>query len=258
MNPGTDTALRRLRAADPATDSPDPHDPYARAMLARVLACDTDRPGEVAVAAPAPPRPVRRRLAIAATGVVATATATALAISTPWARGPQASAYTVDRHRDGSVAVTVHINQFKDPAKLNAELRRAGARTALVPMLAGNLCTTRPAIDQGFQAKVAPTEDGVTTIRTDGPMLLMGTPDAEPYYARFTAAYLIMGTDASFVIRPWKIPARDTLVIGFTLRAVQQRSANPKAMWIVRPLGVTVVPRCVPGPTAAGPLPPTR
>lgn len=163
-------AMSRLRAADPAILAhPDSRSPQARALLDRVRS------------APPAHRPRRRWLVGAAVATVAAAAATFLVVE-------PASAYTVDRNADGSLAVTFRADRLGDPAELNAALKRAGARTTVIRMSA--TCTAPLDLDPAFP---------------------FGSPDVE----RYPVSYRVGDNSLLITIRPEKIPAGEQLAFGF-------------------------------------------
>lgn len=214
----TEHSLARLRAADPAVAPPDPHDPFARAMLDRVLAA-ADTP------VPARPRRLLPRLALGGAAVLA---AGALAVVQPWSAGVPATAYTVDRHPDGSVSVTIRAPQLTDPAKLNAELAASGTPVLVMAMVPAEECTVPPAVDPVFQLPPDPTAE-----------------QREAQFARMPVRYEPRAEDVVILIQPWKIPAGDTLVLGYTIR--EDTGGGTTLVW---PAVVTAVPACVPEPVS--------
>jgi hypothetical protein len=216
MNDRNGSALTRLRAADPAVVPPnsrDPHarDPYARAMLDRVLMAG-DEPPAVRSA------PARRRLAVGVSGAAAVVAASALAVTTPWSAGQPAAAYTVDKHKDGSVNVTIRLSQLKNPKELNAELARAGAHTVVIGMVPAEQCPGAPAVDLSFP------------MRTSGDAAERAARRAE-----LPVTYVSRGGSVFIVIQPAKIPAGDTLVLGY----------SDIGATILYPMVVVKVPSCV-------------
>ncbi|MEV0460284.1 hypothetical protein [Catellatospora methionotrophica] len=215
MNDRSSTALARLRAADPAPPAPDPSDPYARAMLDRVLT--------TADAPPSPVRPGRRRLAMALAAASVLGAAGVLAVAEPWAA--PAEAYSVGTNADGSIEVSFDAAELTDPAKLNADLAGAGARTVVMAFAPAGQCAEEPALDTGYQLPIPGTPEHATT-----PL------DYQP------------GEDGVFiVIRPQYLPPADTLVIGYS---VDEDAEGHTTM--VRPVVVTAVPSCLDRPTPPG------
>lgn len=215
MNDRSSTALARLRAADPAPPAPDLHDPYARAMLDRVLAA--------AETPPAPARPARPRLAMALAGAAVLGAAGVLAVAEPWAA--PAEAYSVGTNADGSVVVSFDAAELADPAKLNAALARAGARTVVMAMVPDGRCAEQPALDAGYRLPVPGTPEHTTT----------------------PLEYQLREDGVFVVIRPQHLPPADTLVIGY---AIDDDTEGRSTM--VRPVVVTTVPSCLVRPTPPG------
>jgi hypothetical protein len=213
MNDIQAAALTRLRAADPVNAAPDSRGAVAHAMLERVLAA-ADAPART------PTRPLRRWIAAGCVGAAAAAVFTILAVTTPWSQGPAASAYTVVRLPDGTLAVTIKLGQLNDPAQLNAELRRENARTVALPMVPANQCSVSSSVSAPF-----------------------ADPDPNPadQAALYQVVSLAPGPErASLIINPQKIPANETLVIAiYHLPQGQGR--------IILRI-VPSVPRCLPAP----------
>ncbi|WP_155368540.1 hypothetical protein [Catellatospora vulcania] len=215
MNDRSSTALARLRAADPAPPAPDPSDLYARAMLDRVFT-SPETP-------PIPPRPARRRFVMALAGTAVFAAAGVLAVAEPWAA--PAEAYSVGTNADGSVVVSFDAAELTDPAKLNAALARAGARTVVLGMVPADQCTEQPALDAGYRLPIP------------------GTPE----FATAPLEYQLGEEGVFVVIRPQHLPAADTLVIGY---AIDDEAEGRSTM--VRPVVVKTVPSCLVRPTPPG------
>lgn len=116
-----------LRAADPAGDlMPDCDSAEARTILRDIVS----EPRGAAHRH----RPQRRMGRLVLGGVLAgAAAATVISLTVPDG-GPAYSpaAYTVARRPDGSVRVVVHWSELRNPAKLQAALDRAGARTRVL------------------------------------------------------------------------------------------------------------------------------
>ena len=236
MNTTSSTALARLRSADPLASRavPDPQDVAARAMLEQILA---ERPG----VAPGG-RGSHRRLVMA--GVVATTAAAAVSmgvVTTPWSHGrPAAAAYAVTEHGDGAVSVTVHWNELRDPAELNAELARLGARTVVMLRSADGQCRTGFATD--------PAHSGVMHIDLDehpelrDPVKLLD-------YLRARSPWIdhVDGLEAGavFTIHPDRIPADDTLLIPYEFAPSHPAQPGRAALGFTSML-VREVPACVP------------
>jgi hypothetical protein len=219
-----DRAFARLRGADPAFAAPPSEvDP---AMLADVLRSP--------IGDSVPPR---RRARLIALGGLAAAIAAGVAVVVPtlWTNGQSASAaYAVSSTADGSLEVTVHWNELHDPAALNIELDRLGARTVVMVPSGPGQCTADVWADPAH-----------STLRID----FTAHPELnDPHKLREYLAALTPwietggvpgdGSDvAVFTIHPDAIPDGDQLLItaGFSDHDLA-----------VRPLLVTVVPPCVP------------
>ncbi|GHJ45252.1 hypothetical protein Cs7R123_25940 [Catellatospora sp. TT07R-123] len=213
MNDSRAEALARLRAADPATDTPDPRTPQARALLEQVLAT-ADTP---------PPATSRRRRRFA----LGFAAAAAAAVTATFAVVLPASAYTVDQRADGSVAVVIRASQLDDPARLNRALARAGARTVALEMVPADRCPTPPDADPAFPMLVDPTPEELAAS-----------------LARFPVDYRQGDGTVLITIRPWLIPAAETLVLGYAV--VDGRGDRTT---YVRPVVVRSLPACLAIPT---------
>jgi hypothetical protein len=205
MTDNTTIALARLRAADPATAAPDPHDAYARAMLDRILTIHS---------VPSPARGRRRLVGALSAAAILAAGAIAVAV-----QAQTASAYTVDERSDGSVTVTLHVSQLKHTTALNAELARMGVPTVIMALVPAGRCNTAPAIDRAFRLPADPTPD-----------------QRAAQLARMPVRYQPRDDEVVILIQPSKIPAGDTLVIGYT-------SHDHTSMVI--PVVVTSVPPCL-------------
>ncbi len=232
MISNVDTARARLRASDPAAAQvlPDPRAAVARAMLEQIL--DSAEPAATRRRAP------RRRVLIG--GAVAAAAAAAAVVgvvSTPWSHGhPATSAYAVDRHADGTVRVSVHWDELRDPAALNAELQRLGARTVVIQRSAPGGCTTSFAID--------PAHSGIE----NGPPDLRDPAARKAYFERLSPWVDPESSSADgtvFTVRPDKIPAGDTLLAPYEFvpdSSGPHRDGALGLSWLLVP----VVPQCVP------------
>ena len=239
MNVDIDTATARLRAVDPVAPdfAADPHGPIAQAMAERIVA---------APASQAPPRRGRRRIVLAATTAAAAVAAvvTAGVIVTPWSHGrPTAAAYAVDKHADGSIVVSVHWDDLYDPAKLNAELERVGARTVVMAMSSPGECTTPVAVDAAHPTTVFVDVDEHPELRDPAKLrayLLTRSPWIDE----------LPDENALFTIHPDAMPAGDTLLIQY------QFGDGPEAAqvsWLATmPVLVTHVPSCIPSPVITG------
>jgi hypothetical protein len=238
MNTTTNAARARLHSADPASTLPvpDPRDVTAQAMLERILA---------APASGAPARHGRpRKCRLVMAGVVAVTAAAALAVGVvamPWSRGhPAAAAYAVAKHADGSVSVTVHWDELLDPAALNAELARRGARTVVMPRSAEGQCTT------GFATEPAHSDpvpiDFVEHPELRDPTRFKAYLDALSPWIDYVAG---SGDGAVFTIHPDKIPAGDTLLIPYEFVPSHPTQASRTPLGFTSML-VPEVPACVP------------
>src|SRR6266540_1291305 len=88
-----------------------------------------------------------------AAAVVAAVAATEIAgvIPVPWWHGQAPSAaYAVTKNPDGTVDVTVRWNQLHDPDALNARLRQAGVRAAVMLYSAPRQCRATVALDPTY------------------------------------------------------------------------------------------------------------
>jgi hypothetical protein len=203
--------LGRLRAADPALTmtEPDPRDPPAQALLERVLATPQV----------SPVRHGHRRLIAAVTSATVAAAVAAFFIAEP------AAAYTVDKHADGSIAVSFRAARLKDTNKLNAELARAGAHTVVMRMVPADRCTTPLDMDPRF------------------PFLTTATPEE---LNRYPVSYQVQDSDMLITIRPDKIPAADTLAFGYAIRDDREGRTTIAVAAVVRTL-----PSCMAIPNRA-------
>ncbi len=227
----TDTARAMLRAADPAATqpTPDPDSAAAQALLERIVTTP---------ATPRSRRAVRRRVALAAVGASAAVAATiAGVVATPWSHGhPTNAAYAVTRHTDGSVDVAVHWDQLGDPAALNADLAKAGARTVVMPHSTPGACTTSFVVVPGHA--VPRIDPGLRDPAAFQAYLRAHDPWIEPVSA---------STDrAVFTIHPDKIPDGDTQLITYHIEPTTGDPAGNEDLNDISSLLVPDVPTCVP------------
>ena len=206
--------ITELRAADPAADlNPSSTSPAAEAMLQQVLAAPrvearTHRP--------------RRRLAYGLVAAAALAAGTAVLTGLPGsAPDAQASGYTVARHADGSVEVSIEFADFRDPAALQRSLRAQDVRAVV---LSGDM-----AYEQGTPLPPRPAcakyrsmswgDDGVTS--------------DDPFEFRFQGP-----RGARLIVHPAALPADGTYVF-----EVDSRGERVRAFSVGVALGRT--PTCV-------------
>src|SRR5262245_45680525 len=242
MTTTLDTALSRLRNADPAAATPMDTpgvDPYAQAMLAQILGSADRGSGQ-------PDRTRRRRIRrLALAGALAAAVAVPVVagvIPMPWSDGRVSSAaYAVTRNPDGTVGVTVHWKQLRDPDALNARLRRAGVRGAVMLYSAPGQCRTPLVFDPA-----SPT--GHLDMRQHPE--LANDPRALAAYLRSLTPWIEhnqqpgRGAGVSVLtIHPDAIPAGDQLLI--LPRWDRPQGATTDALEL-RSLIVRALPRCVP------------
>jgi len=241
MNTTTGAALARLRSADPVSVLPAAHpdDVTARAMLDQILTEPSALPRL---------RRTRRRLVLAgAVAVTAAAVVAAGVVATPWSNGrPASAAYAVTADGDGAVSVTVHWDQLRDPAALNAELARLGARTVVMPVSTDGTCRTGFATD--------PAHPLILRIKFDEHPELRDPARFREYmwsqmpWLDQTARW---ADGVAFTIRPDRIPAGDTLLIPYEL--VPTQPAQPAGVdgALRGSMLVQDVPACFPGPADA-------
>jgi hypothetical protein len=142
-----------------------------------------------------PARPPRRRLVLAAAAVVTVAAAAAaFFVASPTA------AYAVDKHADGSIAVSFNAKRLQDTSELNAELARDGARTAVIRMVPADQCTAPLDMDPMFP-------------------YLPSTATQEEL-DRWPVSFQIHDGGLVITIRPDKMPAGDTLAFGYAIRSI--------------------------------------
>src|SRR5689334_5362428 len=141
-----------------------------------------------------PGRRPRRKLVLAAAAAVTVAAAAAAAL---FVASPHA-AYAVDRHADGSIAVSFNANRLQDTRELNAELARAGARTVVIRMVPADRCTAPLDMDPMF------------------PYLPPTATQAE--LDRWPISFHVEDEGLVITIRPGKMPAGVTLVFGYGRR----------------------------------------
>jgi hypothetical protein len=225
MNGIQATALARLRAADPASRRTDPSDPYAHAMLERVLAA-ADAPARSRA------RPIGRWIGVGAVGAAAVTAASVLAATTPWSQGQAASAYTVDTLPNGSLSVTIQLRQLQDPTQLNAELQRENAHTVALRMLPANQCSDSPSTLIQFAEPAPNSSDRAAALQQ-------------------VVSWTTHDETESLIIDPQKIPLNETLVVAYAVYQLPHGWAER-----VIPRIVSSVPRCLPAPPApSAPMP---
>lgn len=140
-----------------------------------------------------PGRRPRRKLVLAAAAVVTVAgAAAAFFVASPTA------AYAVDKHADGSIAVSFNANRLQDTSALNAELARAGARTVVIRMVPADQCTAPLDMDPMF------------------PYLPPSATQEE--LDRWPVSFQIHDGGLVITVRPGKMPAGDTLAFGYAIR----------------------------------------
>ncbi len=244
MTTNLDTALSQLRNADPAAATPldaAATNPQARAMLTQILGSADRSPDQ-------PDRTRRRRIRrLALAGALAAAVAVpamAGVIPMPWSQGRVSSAaYAVTSNADGTVGVTVHWKQLHDPDALNARLRRAGVRAAVMLYSAPGQCRTLVVADPAY-----------STLRLDMRQHpeLANDPRALAAYLRSLTPWIEhaqqsgMGDDvAVFTIHPDAIPAGDQLLILPQWARPQGAIADDA---LLSSLIVPALPQCVPSP----------
>jgi hypothetical protein len=177
---------------DPARDlAPAAYGHEATMMMQRILTS----PAHETAHRPGARRPASLKRVVFAGLVTAAAASVAVIAPMPWNDGHPglASAYAVDRNGDGSVSVTVHWDQLRQPASLQRSLDAAGAR---VRLLTGTADSGTPAPD------------------------VARVPEcAQPYSGRpYSSAAVSWDSgrnapDNSFVIHPAAFPTHGTLVI---------------------------------------------
>jgi len=246
MTTTLDSALSRLRNADPAAATPVDAletDPHARVLLTQILGSADDH--SLAQSKRTRRRRIRR---LALAGVLAAAMAvTALAgvIPMPWSHGQMSSAaYAVTRNADGTVDVTVRWNQLHNPDALNARLRGAGVRAAVMLYSAPGQCRTPVASDPAYSTSHVDMRQHPE---------LANDPHALAAYLRSLTPWIEhaqqsgKGDDVSvFTIHPDAIPGGDQLLI--LPRWDRTQGATTDDTLELRSLIVPVLPQCVPSP----------
>jgi hypothetical protein len=241
MNTTTGAALARLRSADPGSGmrAADPDDATARAMLDQILAEATPVPGR---------RRTERRLVLAgAVAVTAAAVVAAGVVATPWSHGrPASAAYAVTADGDGAVSVTVHWDQLGDPAALNAELARLGARTVVMRVSADGACRTGFATDPAHPPYLRIKFDEHPELRD--PARFREYEWSQTPWLDQTSRW---ADGVAFTIRPDRIPAGDTLLIPYELGPRQPAQPAGVDGAVRGSMLVQDVPACFPGPADA-------
>jgi hypothetical protein len=238
MNTTTGAALARLRSVDPVSGLPvpDAQDVTARAMLDQILA---EPPGGTPGH-----RRTRRRLVMA--GVVATTAAAVVAagvVTTPWSHGrPASAAYAVTTDGDGAVSVTVYWDQLRDPAALNAELARLGARTVVMQRSTDGACRTGVATDPAHPPYLGIKFDEHPELRDPAKFrdyVWSQMPWIDQTY-RWTDG-------VAFTIRPNRIPTGDTLLIPYEFARTEPAEPGGTDAALYGSMLVRDVPACFPG-----------
>jgi len=234
-------ALSRLRNSDPARTAPvdaSGTDPVAQAMLLRIV----DSTDELTAAGPGRRRPHRtRRLVLAGTVTVALLAAAAGAVPMPWSDGqPASAAYAITRNADGNVDVTVHWSDMADFDALNAELRQAGVRAAVMPPSERGRCSARVQVD--------PAYSGPARLRMSEHPELANSRAAMTAYLQSRTPWIGWQDERDgtslFTIRPGKIPAGDHLLI--VARWDEGASAATEGPLELRSYIVRALPECLP------------
>jgi hypothetical protein len=153
------------------------------------------------------------------------------------------AAYAVTKHADGTVGVTIHWNQLRHPDALNARLRRAGVRAAVMLYSAPGQCRTPVRTDPAY-----------TIMRLDLRQHpeLANNPRALAAYLRSQTPWLDRAeqpgnaTDVSVLtIHPDAIPRGDQLLI---LPSWDRPEGATNEALALGSLIVPALPPCVPGP----------
>jgi hypothetical protein len=242
-----DAALSRLRDADPAEATPVDTlgtDPYAHAMLTQILGSADDH----SLAEPNRTRRrrrIRRRALAGAVVAAVVVTAVAAVVPMPWSHGQMSSAaYAVTKNADGTVAVTVRWNQLRDPDALNAQLRQAGVRAAVLLYSPPGQCRTP-----------VPADPAYSTLRLDMRQHpeLANDPLALAIYLRSLTPWIAHPQQSGepedvsvFTIHPDAIPSGDQLLI--LPQWHRNEGATTNDMLELRSLIVPALPQCVPSP----------
>ena len=223
MTSRTDIAIALARAANPTErDSIHPAwaDPEGQAAFERILAAPrTGR--QSGPAARRVPR-VRRRLAIGV-GLAAVAGAAVAVLGLPGSpnHGGTGAAWAVTRNSNGSV--TVSIKDYRDPAGLQAKLRKAGLRANVVTI--ANRCLFTP--DGPSEGELAIFDGDVSTFHAPytWERLFAGSPsyvmDGPVTYAETSGVLSGDGTTEpaaspiQFTVTAGELPPGDDLTIGF-------------------------------------------
>ncbi len=173
------------------------------------------------------------------------ATAIAGVIPVPWWHGQVPSAaYAVTKNPDGTVDVTVRWNQLHDPDALNARLRQAGVRAAVMLYSAPRRCRATVALD--------PTYSTLHVDLRQHPELAKH-PRALVAYLRSQEPWIQYDRQRSgdpdhvsvFTIHPDAIPSGDQLLV--LPRWLRTEGAPTEALEL-RSLIVRALPQCVPNP----------
>lgn len=168
-----------------------------------------------------PVRRPRRKLVLAAAAAVTVAGAgAAFLIASP------SAAFAVDKHADGSIAVSFNAKRLQDTSQLNAELARDGARTVVMRLVPAGQCTAPLDLDPAF------------------PYLPPTATQAE--LDRWPVSFQLQDDGLVITIRPDKMPAADTLVFGYAIRDIPGGRDT-----FGKPAVVRAVPPCMAIPAGA-------
>jgi hypothetical protein len=165
-------------------------------LLAELKNVVATRAAEGPVPETGPParRPRRKLVLAAAAAVTVAAAAAAFFVVSP------TPAYAVDKHADGSIAVSFNANRLQDTSALNAELARAGARTVVIRMVPADQCAPPLDLDPMFP-------------------YLPSTATQEEL-DRWPVSFQTQDEGLVITIRPDKMPAGDTLAFGYAIRNI--------------------------------------
>lgn len=196
-----DTAISRLRAADPALTAVEPLTTAADIRQRAIFQVSDDHDAVTRT------RESRRRMVSKRAKMVPAAVALAAAAAvTPALLGPSAPAafdsraYAVHPHPDGSIELIFNEQEFfqaEDAAKLGAVLTEAGLPATVLVGSAAGTCH-QPQVEAVQNAKVGGLITGIDVV--DGKRIITLQPDAMPG-----------GTQLLVVVAPASVPVKDKI-----------------------------------------------
>ncbi len=243
---GTAQALLHRIQSEPIDDRPQTHDrprTNSRSQPDSRSQTDSRRPRTHDRSHAGSVRPSRRgRQFVLGAGALATAAAVTIAgvITMPWSHGRQsAAAYAVEQKADGSLQVTVHFDDLRDPSALNRDLAQHNAHTVVMARSAPGACRSSILTDPQHRMILHGTsEAGLQAQRRAQAPWLTESEQPEPGDQRGTAI---------FTIHPELVPAGDQLLVMYTYLPTRQPNGTAGSDTLgFSSLPVLSLPGCVP------------